>query len=404
MACYMVYYTHKERRITVKNILMSINEKEWKNLTLLKDPQSYIIKKDKPNLEDNTKIFLCISKSLIVPGYIIVDKFIYDFPNEKYVIGSKKTYEEQEKYSKGEKIFFWHISFVKAYVNELPLHDFGFTKSPKKWTYICDNKYKNITKKFIAYVDGSYNKNTQTYGSGVIILDENNKEHRFHSFGTQYSQYWNVAGEVESAILAIKKAKELNCTELVIYHDYEGIGNWPNGYWKTKNDYTRNYVDFVKSCGLKISFIHVKGHSGNKYNELVDDIASEAAGITKKEESFPFHKYTDIDVDLNQKYNENKTTFQCVNLIHEFKKKDKRTFKNYAELKVGGMDFWSNAEKELLEKDVPLEMKKYLKENELNPDMYFSALRWLHRGLFWTDAIKKVLVDEEIKLNTKNRY
>lgn len=47
--------------------------------------------------------------------------------------------------------------------------------------------------------------------------------------------------------------------------------------WKRKNQYTQAYSDFVdKYKDTVVDFIHVKGHSGNKYNDMADMLAGQA--------------------------------------------------------------------------------------------------------------------------------
>ena len=63
-----------------------------------------------------------------------------------------------------------------------------------------------------------------------------------------------------------------------IYHDYEGIGAWADRHWKANNPLTQGYRDFVAEARqtMEISFVKVKAHSGNKYNEIADKLAKEA--------------------------------------------------------------------------------------------------------------------------------
>lgn len=73
-----------------------------------------------------------------------------------------------------------------------------------------------------------------------------------------------------------------NFNNIEIYHDYIGISKWAFGLWKTNKEATRKYRDFIKSImkSYSISFKHVKGHSGNKYNELADKYAKEGINLS----------------------------------------------------------------------------------------------------------------------------
>ena len=90
----------------------------------------------------------------------------------------------------------------------------------------------------------------------------------------------NVAGEIMGAAQSMKIADLLKIPELTIYHDYEGIAKWCTGEWKAKKTWTRKYRDFYleKSKTVSISFVKVKGHSHDKYNDLADSLARKAVG------------------------------------------------------------------------------------------------------------------------------
>lgn len=141
----------------------------------------------------------------------------------------------------------------------------------------CDDDIKAY-----AYVDGSYNINTRTYGYGVVIV-HNGKEYEFSGSDNdpEMATMRNVSGEILGATRAITEAKALGVKELDIYYDYQGIAAWPDEVWKRNKKYTIQYHDFVvnERKNMKINFVKVKAHSGVKYNEKVDKIAKKAVGI-----------------------------------------------------------------------------------------------------------------------------
>lgn len=134
----------------------------------------------------------------------------------------------------------------------------------------------------IAYVDGSFNAATNIYGSGVIVL-YNSKEIVLKSCGCDVSlvKMRNIAGEIKAAEMAMQWAIDNNISVLHIYHDYTGIAEWCVGGWKKNEEGTKAYSEFYKNASklLDISFHKVEGHSGVKYNELVDRVAKDACGI-----------------------------------------------------------------------------------------------------------------------------
>jgi ribonuclease HI len=53
------------------------------------------------------------------------------------------------------------------------------------------------------------------------------------------------------------------------------------GLWKTNKEGTIAYKKFYDEISDRISieFVKVKGHSGDKYNEIADVLAKKAAGV-----------------------------------------------------------------------------------------------------------------------------
>ena len=81
---------------------------------------------------------------------------------------------------------------------------------------------------------------------------------------------------------AITKAKELGIKALTICYDYEGVKQWAlpvEKGWKANNPLSRGYRAFVRDCGVTLSFVHTKGHTGIPGNERADRLAKEAVGL-----------------------------------------------------------------------------------------------------------------------------
>lgn len=137
----------------------------------------------------------------------------------------------------------------------------------------------------IAYTDGSYNPKTKIYGYGVRLSDANNLNKNVHIFSGNndiYSSARNVAGECDGAICAIKKAIELGYKKLIIRHDYIGVGAWITEEWSNTNTpVSKNYKQTMLTYKpfIDLSFEHVRGHTGEQYNEEVDQIAKQAVGL-----------------------------------------------------------------------------------------------------------------------------
>lgn len=134
----------------------------------------------------------------------------------------------------------------------------------------------------VAYVDGSYNISTKEFGCGVVIFF-NGKDYTFSEKFTNplLATMRNVAGEIEGAKKAMQFCVDNNIKYLDIYYDYEGIEKWCTGAWKTNKEGTIDYKRFYDEVSdkVKVSFIKVKGHSGDKYNDMADRLAKDAVGI-----------------------------------------------------------------------------------------------------------------------------
>ncbi|MEG1642413.1 MAG: ribonuclease H family protein [Synergistaceae bacterium] len=143
--------------------------------------------------------------------------------------------------------------------------------------------HKN-TSEVTAYVDGSYDHTKREFAYGVVIL-KNNEEEQFSGkmSDLELVEMRNVAGEIKASERAMQYCIDNGIKSIDIYHDYEGIAKWCTGEWKTNKEGTKaykSYYDSIKSQ-LKVTFVKVKGHSGDKYNEIADMLAKGALGIKK---------------------------------------------------------------------------------------------------------------------------
>ena len=130
-----------------------------------------------------------------------------------------------------------------------------------------------------AYIDGSFDSNTNRYSfGGILIIDK--KEYKFKKAyeSDEYSKYRNVSGEIKGAAYIINHSIKLGLKKLHIFYDYEGIEKWYLGIWKANTEIAKKYQDYASTVKDKIEvvFHKVKGHSNNHYNEMADELAKSA--------------------------------------------------------------------------------------------------------------------------------
>lgn len=134
----------------------------------------------------------------------------------------------------------------------------------------------------IAYVDGSYDDTKKQYSYGAIVFFDGGEQQFAEKFSDpNMVEMRNVAGEIEGAKRAMRFCLENEIKSIDIIYDYEGIEKWCTGAWQAKKDGTKAYKKFYNEIkkSVNVNFVKVKGHSGNKYNELADALAKSALGL-----------------------------------------------------------------------------------------------------------------------------
>ena len=127
-----------------------------------------------------------------------------------------------------------------------------------------------------AYTDGSCLKNPGEGGWATVILNNNEVEYLVYG-GEDFTS--NNRMELKAVIETLKLH---NTTDLIKIHtDSMYVIKCANGEFKRKKNIDL-WEEYDKaSCNKNIKYIWVKGHNGNKFNEIVDSIARNKAMIIK---------------------------------------------------------------------------------------------------------------------------
>lgn len=134
----------------------------------------------------------------------------------------------------------------------------------------------------VAYVDGSFDKGSGDFSCGAVLFldgEELTFSERFHD--PDMAAMHNVAGEIMGALTVIRYCLERGVPALTIHHDYEGVGRWADGSWKANKPGTQRYAAECREAAqrMRLKFVKVKGHSGDKYNDMADALARRALGL-----------------------------------------------------------------------------------------------------------------------------
>jgi viroplasmin and RNaseH domain-containing protein len=170
----------------------------------------------------------------------------------------------------------------------------GFVTRAEAERWFEENQTNEVERGgLVAYVDGSNTADGKAASYGLLIGEENTAgeitQVLYMEGGIVTQQILpehvdlkealaqrNILGEIIAALRAIRWVHQNGRRDLVIYHDYEGVGLWATGAFKARTFLTETYQMSAMSAmqyGLVKAFIHVKGHSGVAENEIADRLA-----------------------------------------------------------------------------------------------------------------------------------
>jgi viroplasmin and RNaseH domain-containing protein len=159
----------------------------------------------------------------------------------------------------------------------------AFVSPPKIRQSTTKKKSKKTSSPIIEiWVDGScfpQADGSLRLGWGLLVKKNGIEIHRDkgNDIPQEAVDHRNVAGEILAILKAIQWCQSRGIKEMTIYYDYQGLESWATGAWRAKLPFTQTYAQTVKESGATIHWIKVRAHSGIPENEIVDQLAKEAA-------------------------------------------------------------------------------------------------------------------------------
>ncbi len=297
-----------------------------------------------------------------------------------------------------------------------------------------------MNEKIKVYTDGGCSFNPGGKGGfGAVIVYPDGRE---VTVSKGYRTSTNNRMEIMAAINGLEAVSDPSDIEL--YSDSQYVIKTMTGQFsKGKNRDLWPILENATKRHKSVSWIWVKGHAGNRYNETCDQLATAAmeqeellidegydgiqSNVDKQNTEMPKpqnlpkrnqEKKGAMGVDLSdfgKKYYalssqpENEAecrgcNAECIQAIRIFYEKENHGFKDYAALKTFGIDSLSKMINDedlvaLIGEDSSAYVKRYLLEDR---DVK-SAYRWIARGVLPNDAVRKILVDKEIAENAAKK-
>lgn len=132
--------------------------------------------------------------------------------------------------------------------------------------------------KVVAYTDGAYSSSRDQGGIGIVILKNGQV---VCQYSRMYKNVTNNKMELAAIIITLRAIKSKIDT-LTIYTDSMYCVGCSSLGWKRKKNKSLwaefdKQMERVKELCPDIAIKHIKGHDGNKYNEMCDKLAVRAS-------------------------------------------------------------------------------------------------------------------------------
>jgi ribonuclease HI len=125
------------------------------------------------------------------------------------------------------------------------------------------------------YVDGSFRPGKAEAGWAWVAIEAGREVARGSGKTHEPALSRNIDGECEAAVRAIEWLFAQG-KAATICHDYEGLAHWALREWKANSEIAKRYQESVIPILGDSRFEKIVAHSGDPWNELVDQLAKAA--------------------------------------------------------------------------------------------------------------------------------
>lgn len=132
-----------------------------------------------------------------------------------------------------------------------------------------------------SYVDGSFDAKTNMYSYGVVVTLNGIIIKIMSGSGPNTTGQRQITGELAGAKKAMYFARKRDDKHIVIFHDYNGVGCHATGEWARNSSVAEAYHKCMQAAsrGREVEYVKVDSHTGDLFNEIVDDVAKSVLGI-----------------------------------------------------------------------------------------------------------------------------
>lgn len=141
--------------------------------------------------------------------------------------------------------------------------------------------------KFQLYTDGGYSMSADFGAFAYVILQDGVL---LHKYAEKIEHETNNRAEIKAILYGVKALP--NNSEVEVFSDSQYALGVLSGKYKAKKnpDLVEKYKMMVVGKNIKASYTWVRGHNGNAWNEVCDQLCNEAAGADLNVRTFSKEK------------------------------------------------------------------------------------------------------------------